>query len=130
MKKQILTLVVIFLAIFATANFSQAGVTVHFKLNVTDNCTPSGYQGSYCVNIYIQINNVTYCTHRSCQIGAGNNDIQYNCDLPYSEDVCNYVLHVEICRYTDPLTCCTSQDYPNQCFDYLLDGNHTYYITL
>jgi hypothetical protein len=115
--------------ILFTAEVCSA-TAIHFTLNITDNCSPGGYTGSYCAVIYIQSGNNQYCSYRICTLSTGDNNIQYNCELPYYEDRCEYELHVSVCRNTIPPTCCNSVTFYNLCWDDITDGSSTYQITL
>lgn len=104
--------------------------TIHFILNISDNCSPSGYSGYYCAVIKIKLNNTEYCEYRTCTLRQGNNDIQYDCEIiPYQEN-CTYTLDINICRYTDPLTCCKSDPKTNVCWSQFTSGTYTFYVTL
>ena len=103
---------------------SNAQVTVHFTLNITDTYTCSqSWNGDYCAQIYVMEGSNQHCVTTICDMDTGDNDIRYDCNLPYSEGNRNYQIVVRVCRNESPLTCCGSLVYSQLLYFYQVTNN-------
>jgi len=90
-------------------SISNASITIHVKVYITDSCT-STWTGDYCARIFVSFGTKQYCTYTICGLKAGGvvNDIQYPCDIPPNTTDMDYGIYVTVCRDVTPPSCCDS----------------------
>jgi hypothetical protein len=109
MKKIFITLVFAVIAMLAFNNAATASVTINFTLKVDDRCAPTPYTGTYTITVYIIVNGTPICqnSQNGIQGGMTPNTITFLCDGDLFQSS-HYEVRVDICRDTNPPSCCTS----------------------
>lgn len=77
-----LTFALVACIMLGAMSVAKAGtVTFYVKVTLTDNCSPGGYHGYYCVRLDLFYDNTYICTAQNCTVIAGTHCYAFTCDF-------------------------------------------------
>jgi hypothetical protein len=113
MKKILLSVALVaFIMLGAMSDAKAMTVTFYVKIFLSDNCLPSGYNGSYCVRLNLLYKNAVLCTAENCTVVKNSTGICYSftCEIDaIAEEPYYGVALVSAYRYPSGL--CSSTNY-------------------
>ena len=102
MKKLFLCFVLLAVIVLGTMTEAKANpVTFYVEISLSDTCSPSGYNGYYCVRVKLTYYGTTVCTATNCRVVKGT-DIYYafTCDFaPVLAQPGYNVVFIDAARY-------------------------------
>jgi hypothetical protein len=110
MKKIMLTYALVAFIMLGAMSVAKAGtVTFYVQVTLTDNCSPGGYHGYYCVQLNLTYYGNVVCTAQNCTVTAGTHCYAFTCNLdPIAEEPGYGVSLVAAARYPSGLCSSTT----------------------
>lgn len=100
MKKILLSFVFFAVIMIGTVSTTQATETFYVRITLSDTCSPSGYDGYYCVRLKLTYYGSDVCTAINCRILPGTNCYAFSCDFtPVAANIGYAVTFVDAARY-------------------------------